>query len=162
MRDRLGEQVGACRVIVAMSAGCTGTEKPHNRRLTGAEPGGASMSAETNPIDVATAFTKAWTSGKLDEAASYVADDVVFDGPMQKSTGKKPYVEGLSKLAAEISGVRIIAAYGDDSHALLMYGLLTGRYGTLTCAKHLTFRDGKIERDQLAFDSFKIRKATKH
>jgi hypothetical protein len=161
MPDRLGEHVAALRVR-SRREGCGGTERPRNRWLICAGQGGAPMSAETNPIDVATAFTKAWTSGKLDEAANYVADDVVFDGPMQKSTGKKPYVEGLSKLAGAVNGVRMIAAYGDDSHALLMYDLLTERYGTLTCAKHLTIRDGKIARDQLAFDSHKVRSAAKH
>ena len=38
-----------------------------------------------------------------------------------------------------------------------MYDLQTGPWGPLTCAKHLRVRDGKITRDQLTFDSFKIR-----
>lgn len=45
---------------------------------------------QTAPLDIATAFTKAWTGHDLEKAASYVADDVVFDGPMQQSTGKAP------------------------------------------------------------------------
>ena len=116
----------------------------------------------TKPVEIAEAFTRAWASGKLEEAARYVADDVVFDGPMQKSTGLKPYIEGLTKLSQAVIGVRMIAAYGDDEHALLMYDLLTEAYGTLTCAKYLTVRDGRIARDQLTFDSHNIRNAPKH
>jgi len=115
------------------------------------------MASQTKPIDVAKAFTKAWTSGDLDAAASYVADDVVFDGPLQKSTGAKPYLDGLTKLARDVTGVSMIAEFGNDSEALLMYDLQTGPWGRLTCAKHLRVRDGKITRDQLTFDSFKIR-----
>jgi hypothetical protein len=120
------------------------------------------MAGETKPLDVANAFTRAWTSGDLEAAASYVADDVVFDGPLQKSTGAKPYLDGLTKLAHDVTGVRMIAEFGNDSEALVMYDLLTGPYGKLTCAKHLTVRDGKITRDQLTFDSFKIRNPGKH
>jgi hypothetical protein len=113
------------------------------------------------PLEIAEAFTKAWTRGRLDEAARYVSDDVVFDGPMQKSTGSKPYLEGLTRLSDAVRGLRMIAGYGDDSHALLMYDLVTEPYGTLTCAKHFTIREGKIERDQLTFDSHKVRSAPK-
>ena len=112
------------------------------------------MASEAKPLDVARAFTRAWTSGDLDAAASYVADDVVFDGPLQQSTGAKPYIDGLTKLACEVTGVRMIAEFGNDAEALLMYDLHTGPWGTLTCAKHLRVRNGKIIGDQLTFDSF--------
>jgi len=120
------------------------------------------MATQTMPVELAKAFTKAWTSGDIDKAASYVADDVVFDGPLQQSTGAKPYLDGLAKLARDVTGVRMIADFGDESEALLMYDLITGPYGKLTCAKHLTVRGGKITRDQLTFDSFKIRSAAKN
>ncbi|MER8828814.1 nuclear transport factor 2 family protein [Mesorhizobium sp. M0938] len=105
------------------------------------------------PLDIAIAFTKAWTSHDLEKAATYVADDVVFDGPMQQSTGKDPYLKGLTKLSQDVSGVRLIAAFGDDSQALLMYDLLTDSSGALSCAKHLSTSDGKIRRDKLTFDT---------
>ncbi len=41
-----------------------------------------------NALDVVIAFIKAWTGHDIDTAADYVADDVVFDGSMQQSTGK--------------------------------------------------------------------------
>jgi hypothetical protein len=53
----------------------------------------------------------------------------------------------------------VIAAFGDNEQALLMYDLATRSAGTLTCAKHLTIRDGKIRRDRLTFDTHQIRKA---
>ncbi|TIN24255.1 MAG: nuclear transport factor 2 family protein [Mesorhizobium sp.] len=108
---------------------------------------------QTAPLDIATAFTKAWTSHDLEKAASYVADDVVFDGPMQQSTGKAPYLRGLTRLSQDVTGVRMIAAFGDDSQALLMYDLVTKSSGALACAKHLTVSDGKIHSDKLTFDS---------
>ena len=114
---------------------------------------------ETNPLDVALAFTEAWTGHHLQKAATYVAEDVVFEGPLQQSTGTGPYLKGLLGLAREVTGFRMIAAFGDTEQALLMYDLHTRAYGTLTCSKHLTVLGGKIVRDQLTFDSHLIRSA---
>jgi hypothetical protein len=114
---------------------------------------------ESKPLEIALAFTKAWTSHDLDTAKTLVADEVVFDGPMQQSTGIGPYFEGLSRLSESVQGVEIIAAFGDDEKALVMYGLLTGPFGRLTCAKCFTVVDGKIQKDLLTFDSYKIRSA---
>jgi SnoaL-like domain len=105
------------------------------------------------------AFTNAWTSQDMKTAAGYVADDVLFEGPLQHSTGAEPYLKGLTGLARGVVGFRMIAAFGDKDQAILMYDLITRPYGTLTCAKHLTIRDGKIRRDKLTFDRYQIRKA---
>lgn len=123
------------------------------------EPGSARPGrwAMAKPVDVALEFTRAWTSKDLATAATYVSDEVVFDGPLQQSTGKAPYLEGLTKLSEAVERLETIAAFGDEEKALLMYHLYTGPFGKLTCAKCLVIRDGKIERDILAFDSHKVR-----
>jgi hypothetical protein len=119
------------------------------------------MSEHARPAAIAQAFTEAWTSGDMDTAASYVAEDVIFDGPLGHVEGKDAYIEGLKGLAQAVAltGVRVLAAFGDESQALIMYELLTSRFGALTCAKLLTFHDGKIRTDRLTFDSHEIRKA---
>jgi hypothetical protein len=119
---------------------------------------GGTMTESRKPVDVATAFTEAWTSHDLDCASKYVGEDVVFNGPMGHAEGVKGYV-GLAGLSQEVKDFRLIAAFGDDEQAVLMYDLITRSYGTLTCAKHLLVRDGKIRRDLLTFDSDKIRSA---
>jgi hypothetical protein len=120
---------------------------------------GETMTESKRPLDVAVAFTEAWTSHDMDRAAKYVGEDVVFDGPMGHAEGVQGDMEGLTGLSKEVEDFRLIAAYGDDEQALLMYDLITRSYGTLTCAKHLAMRDGKIRRDLLTFDSDKIRSA---
>jgi hypothetical protein len=115
------------------------------------------MVEQMKPVDVATAFTEAWTSHDMDRATKYVGEDVIFDGPMGHTTGLKAYVEGLTGLSKEVKDFRMIAAFGDDEQALVMYDLITKSYGTLTCAKRLIVKDGKIHDDKLTFDSNKIR-----
>lgn len=113
------------------------------------------------PAAIARAFTGAWTSGDFDAAARYVAEDVVFDGPLGHTDGKTAYVEGLRGLSrfVGLSGANVLAAFGDDTQALIMYELITSNFGNLLYAKLLNFRDGKIERDRLTFDSYEVRKA---
>lgn len=115
------------------------------------------MTKQVTTADIARAFTEAWINHDMDTAASYVADDVVFDGPLGHRDGKQPYMESLSGLAQIFKSVKILAAFGDDTQALIMYEVPTDAYGILTCAKLFTFRDGKIARDRLTFDSFPMR-----
>ncbi|HLZ22039.1 MAG TPA: nuclear transport factor 2 family protein [Ktedonobacterales bacterium] len=119
------------------------------------------MTEHATSVAVARAFTEAWTSHDLDTAGSYLTEDVVFDGPLGHVNGKKAYLESLNGLtqALGVNGARVVAVFGDDTQALIMYELITGRFGVLTCAKLLSMRDGKIQSDRLTFDSYEIRKA---
>jgi hypothetical protein len=117
------------------------------------------MTADSTPVAVARAFTEAWTGHDMELAASYVADDATFDGPLGHTDGKQEYMEGIGGLASIVTGLNILAAYGDEERALIMYELTTRPFGVLTCAKLLTIRDGKILRDRLTFDSHDIKKA---
>ena len=119
------------------------------------------MPAETGPAAIAKAFTQAWTGGDIDEAASYIADDVVFDGPLGHVEGKSGYIESLRGLVRNlgVTGVRVVADFGDATRALIMYELQSSRYGALLCAKLFTVQGGLIRRDLLTFDSFPVRKA---
>jgi hypothetical protein len=96
----------------------------------------------------------------METAAGFVADDVVFDGPLGHVEGKPAYLDSLTRLSSNlaVTDVRVVAAYGDDTQALIMYELLTDRYGVLTCAKLFTIEGGRIHRDRLTFDSFPVRK----
>jgi hypothetical protein len=88
-----------------------------------------------------------------------VADDVVFDGPQGHVTTAHDYLEGITNLAKNVKDAKIEAAFGENDQVLIMYVLHTSIFGDLRCAKLLTFRDGRIVSDKLAFDSHPIRKA---
>lgn len=117
------------------------------------------MDQPSTPVDVAVAFTEAWTRHDFDTAARYLADDVTFDGPLGQARGRADYLAGLRGLAESVTGVRIVAAFGDEKQALIMYELLTEPYGPLLCAKQLVVTDRRIDADRLTFDSHLIRTA---
>lgn len=109
------------------------------------------------PAVMARAYTAAWTRHDMDTAASYLADDVTFDSPTSHSDGKEAYMQGLSTFARVVTGVTILAAFGDETQALIMYDLATVPFGSMTSAELLTFREGKIVADVLTFDTFPMR-----
>lgn len=119
------------------------------------------MTEHATAVAIARALTAAWTSQDMDTAASFVAEDVVFDGPLGHVEGKAAYLQSLSQLARNfaVSGVRVVAVFGNATQALMVYELLTGRFGALTCCKLLTIRDGTIQTDRLTFDSYAVRTA---
>jgi SnoaL-like domain len=117
------------------------------------------VNQQHTPVALARAFTEAWTGHDMDAAAGYLADDVAFDGPMNSSRGKAAYMQALTTFARAVTGAKIIAAFGDDTRALIMHELTTAPFGTLTSAELLTFRDGKIRADRLTFDTHNVRQA---
>jgi SnoaL-like domain len=108
------------------------------------------MSTRTTPVALACSFTEAWTSHDMDTVADYLAANVVFDGPAGHSVGADAYLEGLNAFASTVSGMNMLAAFGDDTQALIMYEVTTPA-GTVTCAEHLTFSGGRIQSDRLTF-----------
>jgi hypothetical protein len=53
----------------------------------------------------------------------------------------------------------MIAAFGDDEQALVMYEMTTGALGTVPSAEHFTVEDGKIRTEKLVFDATEVHKA---
>ncbi|MDQ3931195.1 MAG: nuclear transport factor 2 family protein, partial [Chloroflexota bacterium] len=115
--------------------------------------------AHRTPLDIAVAFTQAWTGHDMETASHYLAEEVTFQGPLQHSTGIQEYLSGLAAFARAVTGMRVLAALGDDHQALIMYEVSTAPFGTLTCAEHLTIRNGKIVADRLTFDTYAVRMA---
>ena len=56
-----------------------------------------------------------------------------------------------------VTGLKVIAALGDEERAIIMYDLTTGPFGRLRAAEDLVMRDGKITGDTLVFDTHPIR-----
>ena len=117
------------------------------------------MPEHRTPADVAIAFTEAWTSHDMDTAARYVADDVVFEGPLSQATGITEYIEGLSQFAQAVTGLEILAVVGNDERAMIMYEVTTGPFGTLRAAEDFVISGDKITRDTLVFDTHAVREA---
>ena len=111
------------------------------------------MTDTTSPaLRTALAYYQAWTSQDLDKAMSYIADDVVCDAPAGRLEGAEAYRGFLGPFVQILTGTTMIAAFGDDETALVMYDTQTMPVKSAPAAECVTVKDGKITYSRFIFD----------
>jgi ketosteroid isomerase-like protein len=112
-----------------------------------------SMTETASPaLSTALAYYHAWTSHDLDEAMSYIADDIVCDAPAGRLEGAAAYRGFMGPFVQILTGSELIAAFGDDTTALIMYDTETVPVRSAPGAECLTVSDGKITYSRFIFD----------
>jgi hypothetical protein len=111
------------------------------------------MTDTTSPaLLIALAYYRAWTSHDLDTAMSYIADDIVCDAPAGRLVGAEAYRAFMGPFVQILTGSKMIAAYGDDQIALIMYDTETVPVKSAPAAECVTVTDGKITYSRFVFD----------
>jgi len=112
------------------------------------------MSGTASPaLRTALAYYEAWTSHDLDKAMSYIADDIVLDSPAGRLEGAEAYRGFMGPFVQILTGSKMIAAFGDDETALVMYDTETVPVKSAPGAECVTVKDGKITYSRNVFDS---------
>jgi hypothetical protein len=112
------------------------------------------MTDPSTPPALATAlaYHQAWTSQNLDQAMTYIADDITCDAPGAPISGAQQYRDFLGGFMTQLTGVETVAAFGDDTTAVLFYYPHTANVSDAPAAECFTVADGKITRSVLVFD----------
>jgi ketosteroid isomerase-like protein len=111
------------------------------------------MTDTTSPaLRTALAYYQAWTSHDLDKAMSYIADDIICDAPAGRLEGAAAYRAFMSPFAQIVTGSEMIAAFGDEETALIMYDTATVPVKSAPGAECVTVKDGKITYNRFVFD----------
>ena len=103
-------------------------------------------------LDVALAYFHAWTGHDLDKAMSYIADDIVCDAPAGRLEGAAAYRDFMGPFVQILTGSELVAAFGDDEKAVIMYDTETVPVNSAPGAECVTVQDGKIIRSLFIFD----------
>ena len=103
-------------------------------------------------LRTALAYYQAWTSHDLDRAMSYVADEIVCDAPAGRLEGADAYRAFLGPFVQILRESTLIAAFGDDQTAMIMYETRTVPVPSAPGAECLTVTDGKITYSRFIFD----------
>jgi hypothetical protein len=107
----------------------------------------------TSPaLATALAYHQAWTSHDLDQAMTYIADDITCDAPGARISGAQQYRDFLGGFLARLTAAEPLAAFGDDTTAVLFYYPQTAIVSDAPAAEHLTVTAGKITHSVLVFD----------
>ena len=111
------------------------------------------MTDTTSPaLRTALAYYQAWTSHDLDKAMSYIAGGIVCDTPAGRLEGAEAYRGFLGPFVQIVTGTTMIAAFGDDETALVMYDTQTAPVTSAPGAEYVTVTDGKITYSRFVFD----------
>jgi SnoaL-like domain len=111
------------------------------------------MTETTSPaLRTALAYFHAWTGHDLDKAMSYIADDIVCDAPAGRLAGAAAYRAFMGPFVQILTGAQLIAAFGDDRTALIMYDAETVPVRSAPGAEYVTVSGGKITYSRFVFD----------
>ena len=103
-------------------------------------------------LRTALAYYRAWTGHDLDQAMSFIADDIVCDAPAGRLAGAAAYRGFMGPFVQILKGATMIAAFGDERTALIMYDTETVPVTSAPAAECVTVADGKITYSRFIFD----------
>ncbi|WP_434730716.1 nuclear transport factor 2 family protein [Rhizobium binae] len=107
----------------------------------------------TSPaLQVAMTYYDAWRNRDHAAAMKVVADNVVNETPFGTAEGGDALHKGESDFAHILKGATLIAAFGDEKTALLMYYTHTQPVPSVLSSKHFRVENGKITALKAVFD----------
>ncbi len=118
------------------------------------------MTDTTSPaLQVALAYYEAWTSKDIDRAMTYISDDIVCQAPAGRIEGAEEYRAFMAPFVQILKGSSMIAAFGDERTALVMYDTETVPVNSAPGAECVTVQDGKITHSRFLFDRLPFEEA---
>ncbi len=106
----------------------------------------------TAALDTALAYYRAWTSKDFELAMTYIAEGIVCQAPAGRLEGAEAFRAFMGPFAQILTHSQLIAAFGDDRTAVLMYDADTVPVNDAPGAECLTVTDGKISHLRIIFD----------
>ena len=103
-------------------------------------------------LDTALAYHRAWTSHDFDTAMTYIAEDIVCQAPAGRLEGAAAFRGFMGPFVQILASSSLIAAFGDDDKAVVMYDTGTVPVKDAPGAEYVTVRDGKITHMRIIFD----------
>ena len=111
------------------------------------------MTETTSPaLRTALAYFHAWTGHDVDKAMEYIAADIVCDAPAGRLEGRAAYLDFMRPFVQILTGAELIAAFGDDTTAVIVYDTATVPVASAPAAECVTVTDGKITYSRFIFD----------
>jgi ketosteroid isomerase-like protein len=124
--------------------------EPVSQQLTSGNERKSTMTSTAQ--DTALAYFEAWTNHDLDRAMSYLADDIVCDAPAGRIEGVEAYRGFLAPFADILKNASLIASFGDDRTAVLVYDTESVLVASAPAAECVTVMNGRITYSRFIFD----------
>jgi ketosteroid isomerase-like protein len=103
-------------------------------------------------LQVALAYYRAWSDHDLERAMTYIAEDIVCEAPAGRIEGDEAYRSFMAPFVQMLIRSELIAAFGDETTALVMYDTETVPVRSAPGSECVTVTDGKITHSRFVFD----------
>lgn len=110
------------------------------------------MTQTSTALQTALAYFEAWTAHDFDRAMTFIADDVVCHAPAGRLEGAAAFRGFMEPFTKTVTRSELIAAFGDEHTALLMYDTDTVPVPNAPGAECLTVADDTITQVRIIFD----------
>ena len=110
------------------------------------------MTESSTALQTALAYYEAWTKHDFDRAMTFIADDIVCLAPAGRVEGAAAFRGFMEPFTQMVTRSELIAAFGDDHTALLMYDTDTVPVTNAPGAECLTVADNMITQVRIIFD----------
>jgi len=103
-------------------------------------------------LETALAHFEAWTSHDFDRAMTFIADGIVCHAPAGRLDGALAFRGFMEPFSRIVTGSVLVAAFGDDESAVLIYDTDTVPVPNAPGAECLSISDGTITAMRIIFD----------
>lgn len=106
----------------------------------------------SNALQTALAYYQAWTAQDFDRAMGFLAPDMTCYAPSGRIDGAEAFRGYMEPLSQKLIHAELVASFGDERTALLMYHIQTAPVPHAPGAECLTVENGLITEIKLVFD----------
>jgi hypothetical protein len=106
-----------------------------------------------NALAIARTYVEAIVNKDVDTIISVSADDVVCTSPIGRLTGTQAFRGFHDGFALMIKKVTVLAAYGDDVQAVVVYNAETHPVPSAVIAELIKIKSGKIASTDVIYDA---------
>jgi hypothetical protein len=110
-------------------------------------------------LRVAKEYFEAWTSGDFDSAAGHIDDAIVCDAPAGRIEGATAFRQFMEPFTRIVTYSQLVAAYGDDEQALVLYDTDTVPVKNAPGAEYTKVGGGKVIYMRIIFDRLPFEQA---
>lgn len=103
-------------------------------------------------LQTALAYHRAWTSGDFELAMTHIAPDIECQAPSGRLRGAEAFRAFMGPFVRILLRSELVAAFGDERTAVLIYDTDTVPVTDAPGAECLTVADGKITHMRIVFD----------
>ena len=95
----------------------------------------------------------------MDRAMTYIAENIICDAPAGRIEGAEAYRAFMGPFVKMLKSTKLLAAFGDDATAMIMYDTQTALVESGPGAEWLTIKNGKIVYSRFIFDRLPFEEA---